>query len=123
MVLSTGPSLIVRASLAWAGACSVGGKDFLVGLHWWNITGLLIGPCRAIPVLGMLKIVLHGNLIPSHLGLPRKLQIARVPRHGAAVAGLAALTARPVDPLVSRWLLTSRKPVAEFGAVVVRRRH
>jgi hypothetical protein len=116
----TGLSLTVRAGAAGLDAGSVSGKNFLVGWRWWDIAGPRISPCRPIPVLGMLKIVLRGNFIPSHFGLLREFQITGVPRHGAAAA---TLTARRVGPLVSRWLLTSRKPVAEFGAVVVRRRH
>src|SRR4051794_13159049 len=98
---------------------SVGGKDFLIDRRLRDIASPLIGHCGTVPMLGMLKIILHRNLIPGHFGLLGEFQITLVLRHGAAVAGLAALTARSV---ISRRFLTSRKPVPEFRAVLVRRR-
>jgi hypothetical protein len=69
-----------------------GGKDLLVERRARILFRSPIGHGGAVPVLGMLQIVLRRYLVAEYLGLLGKLQVARVLRHGIA-ADLA-----PVGP-------------------------
>src|SRR4051794_19771364 len=60
------------------------GKDLLVQRCARILLRLPIGHGGAVPVLGMLQIVLRRDLVAEHLGLLGKLQVARVLRHGIA---------------------------------------
>src|SRR6187431_2874202 len=59
------------------GAGSVG-KDLLVERRARILFRSPIGHGGAVPVLGMLQIVLRRDLVAGHLGLLGKLQVARV---------------------------------------------
>jgi hypothetical protein len=53
-------------------------KDLLVKRRARILFRLPIGHGGAVPVLGMLQIVLRRDLVAGHLGLLGKLQVARV---------------------------------------------
>src|SRR4051812_1331367 len=93
-----------------AGAGSAG-KDLLVQRRARILLRLPIGHGAAVPVLGMLQIVLRRDLVADHLGLLGKLQVARVLRHGTA-AYLDPVGPRSPGPAVPCRLLIGRKPVA-----------
>ena len=59
-------------------------KDILIERHASILFRLPIGHRGAVPVLGMLQIVLRRDLIPGRFGLLGKLQVARILRHGIA---------------------------------------
>src|SRR4051812_36267109 len=54
------------------------GEDILVQRCMRILLRLAIGHGGAVPVLGMLQIVLRRDLVADHLGLLGKLQVARV---------------------------------------------
>ena len=56
------------------------------------ISGASISHGRAVPVFGMLEVVLHRYLVASRSGLPGKFQVAGVLRHSALAAAPAAPT-------------------------------
>src|SRR4051794_22640712 len=86
-------------------------KDLLIERRTRILFRPLIGHRGAIPVLGMLQIVLRRDLVAGHLGLLGKLQVARVLRHGIA-AGLNPVGPRSTGLAVPCRLLIGRKPVS-----------
>ena len=76
-----------------------GGKDLLVERRARILFRSPIGHGGAVPVLGMLQIVLRRYLVAEYLGLLSKLQVARVLRHGIA-ADLDPVGPRSTGPTV-----------------------
>src|SRR3954464_14420068 len=86
-------------------------KDLLVKRRARILLRLPISHGGAVPVLGMLQIVLRRDLVAEHLGLLGKLQVARVLRHGIA-ADLGAVSPRSTGPVVPcRRLVIGRELV------------
>jgi len=79
----------IRRHLSRVGSAD---RDLLVQRCMHILLRLPISHGGAVPVLGMLQIVLRRDLVAEYLGLLGKLQVARVLRHGIA-ADLA-----PVGP-------------------------
>src|SRR3954469_15901562 len=96
------------------------GNDLLVQRCARILLRLPIGHGGAVPVLGMLQIVLRRDLVAEHLGLLGKFQVARVLRHGPATdidpvgprsTGLACKARRPAPRRPSRPCRSlSRRP-------------
>src|SRR4051794_14262042 len=87
------------------------GDDILVQRCMRILLRLPISHGGAVPVLGMLQIVLRRDLVAEHLGLLGKLQVARVLRHGIA-ADLGAVSPRSTGPVVPcRRLVIGRELV------------
>ena len=66
------------------------GEDLPFECRLRIIPGPSVSHCRAVPVFGMLKIVLHCDLVTGRSGLLGKFQVAGVLRHGALAAAPAA---------------------------------
>ena len=66
--------------------------------------GSPLGHRRAVPVLGMLKVMLRRDLVAGGPGQLGKLQVAGVLHQGAATAARTAAT-------VLGWFVASRNPV------------
>jgi hypothetical protein len=87
------------------------GNDLLIERRMRILFRSPIGHRGAVPVLGMLQIVLRRDLITDHLGLLGKFQVARVLCHGIA-ADLDPVGPRSTGLAVPCRLLIGRKPVA-----------
>jgi hypothetical protein len=87
------------------------GEDLPLECHLRIIPGPTVGHCRAVPVFGMLEVVLHRDLVAGGSGLLGKFQVAGVLRHGALAAAPAASTIQTTGTAMLRWLMASRKPV------------
>ena len=74
-------------------------KDLLIERRTRILFRPPIGHGGAVPVLGMLQIVLRRYLVAEYLGLLGKLQVARVLRHGIA-AYLDPVDLRSAGPAV-----------------------
>ena len=66
------------------------GEDLPFACRSRIIPGLLVSHGRAVPVFGMLEVVLHRHLVAGRCGLPGKFQVAGVLRHSALAAAPAA---------------------------------
>jgi len=99
-------------SIRWhpPGAGSAG-KDLLVQRCMRILLKLPIGHGGAVPVLGMLEIVLRRDFITEHLGLLGKFRIARILRHGIA-ADLDPVGPRSTGLAVPCRLVIGRIPVS-----------
>src|SRR3954447_12535311 len=87
------------------------GNDLLIERRTRILFRSPIGHGGAVPVLGMLQIVLRRDLITGRFGLLGKLQVARVLRHGIA-ADLNPVGPRSTGLAVPCRLLIGWKPVA-----------
>src|SRR3954451_22903826 len=86
-------------------------KDLLVKRRARIMFRLPIGHRGAVPVLGMLEIVLRRDLVADHLGLLGKFQVARILPHGIA-ADLAPVGPRSTRLAIPCRLVIGRKPVS-----------
>jgi hypothetical protein len=66
------------------------GEDLPLECHSRIIPGPTVSHGRAVPVFGMLEVMLHRDLVASRSGLLGKFQVAGVLRHGALAAAPAA---------------------------------
>ena len=66
------------------------GENLLLECHLRIIPGPSVSHGRAVPVFGMLEVVLRCHLIAGRSGLLGKFQVAGVLRHGALAAAPAA---------------------------------
>lgn len=98
-----GPETPSRVPRDWAGADSVYqdhhhidsiGKDLPFECRLRIIPGPSVSHGHAVPVFGMLEVVLHRHLVASRSGLLGKFQAAGVLRQGALAAAPAA---SPID--------------------------
>ena len=70
-----------------------------------------VGYRRAVPVFGMLEIVLGCDLIAGRSGLLGKFQVAGVLRHGALAAAPVSPTVHTTGTAMLWWFMAGRKPV------------
>lgn len=88
--------------------------------HSWIIPGPPVSHRGAVPVFGMLEIMLRRHFVAGGPGLLGEFQVAGVLRHGALAAGLAAASATSA---ALPWRLPTARKLVAGRTVLIRWRH